>query len=66
MTRLTLMPEDAARSRLSATARIALPIVVRCSMSATNTRTTRAMTIEMMAAGTSAISALGLKPPEYW
>jgi hypothetical protein len=50
MTWLTLMPEDAARSRLSATARIALPIFVRCSISATSTRTTREMISEARSA----------------
>ena len=43
MTRSTLMPDDAARSRLSATARMALPIRVFCSISATSSSTTRLM-----------------------
>jgi hypothetical protein len=46
ITRLTSMPEEAARSRLSATARMALPILVRWSISATATRTMIEMTIE--------------------
>jgi hypothetical protein len=51
ITRSTSMPEDAARSRLSATARMALPIFVRCSISATRTRTTMEITMEASARG---------------
>ena len=40
MTRSTSMPDDSARSRLSATARIALPMRVRCRNRATPTSTT--------------------------
>ena len=42
MTFSTSMPDDAARSRLSATARIALPIRVNWSAMATATSTTTA------------------------
>ena len=41
MTRSTSMPDEAARSGLSATARIALPILVNCSSEATATITRR-------------------------
>ena len=40
MTRSTSMPDDSARSRLSDTARIALPMRVRCRNRATPTSTT--------------------------
>lgn len=43
ITRSTLIPDDAARSRLSATARIALPMRVFCNMTATARIVTRLM-----------------------
>ena len=52
MTRLTSMPDDSARSRLSATARMALPIRVRCRNNATATSTTIEMTMPIRSRGT--------------
>jgi len=51
MTRCTSMPEDSARSRLSATARIALPMRVRCSIVATPTRARVARSITARSRG---------------
>ena len=52
MTRSTLMPDDSARSRLSATARVALPTLVRCRNRATPTSTTTEMTMPQKSRGT--------------
>ena len=53
-TRFTLMPDTAARSALSATARVALPNRVRWSINPTATRATMMTTMVVISRGVTA------------
>ena len=66
MTRSTLMPALDARLGLSDTARVALPIRVRCTIRTTAPRATTATTIDTMSVGVKTTGPNSIPAsPEY-